>query len=91
MKPATNIPEVVTKTRSIDLGRSPPKITRAFGEVKELFDPQGLLNPGKIVDAPPLVNSLRYGPAYVTPDVSTVLTRVRSTCTSITRPVTWPA
>ncbi|MFX5484636.1 hypothetical protein ABTD53_19165, partial [Acinetobacter baumannii] len=28
-------------------------------------------NPGKIVNAPPLTNSLRFGPAYITPDVST--------------------
>jgi FAD/FMN-containing dehydrogenase/Fe-S oxidoreductase len=26
-----------------------PKITAAFGEIKDLFDPRGLLNPGKIV------------------------------------------
>ena len=30
-----------------------------------------MLNPGKIVDAPPLTANLRYGPAYVTPDVAT--------------------
>src|SRR5207245_849604 len=34
-------------------------------------DPDGLLNPGKIVDAPPLTANLRFGPAYVTPDVPT--------------------
>jgi len=26
-----------------------PKLTRAFGEIKDLFDPKGLMNPGKIV------------------------------------------
>jgi FAD/FMN-containing dehydrogenase/Fe-S oxidoreductase len=36
----------------------------AFREVKRTFDPHGLLNPGKIVDAPPLDSSLRYGPTY---------------------------
>src|SRR5207244_1313459 len=36
-----------------------------------LFRSQGLLNPGKIVDAPPLSSNLRYGPAYVTAGVST--------------------
>src|SRR5262249_38617897 len=40
-------------------------------QVKRTFDPQNLLNPGKIVDAPPLSSNLRYGPAYVTPDVPT--------------------
>jgi FAD/FMN-containing dehydrogenase/Fe-S oxidoreductase len=48
-----------------------PVLYQAFREVKKAFDPAGILNPGKIVDAPPLTNSLRYGPAYVTPDVPT--------------------
>jgi FAD/FMN-containing dehydrogenase/Fe-S oxidoreductase len=48
-----------------------PVLYQAFREIKRAFDPQGLLNPGKIVDAPPLASSLRYGSAYVTPDVST--------------------
>jgi hypothetical protein len=36
----------------------------AFREVKRTFDPHGLLNPGKIVDAPPMDTHLRYGPGY---------------------------
>lgn len=48
-----------------------PALYRAFREIKRTFDPQNLLNPGKIVDAPPLASSLRFGPAYVTPDVPT--------------------
>ena len=43
----------------------------AFRELKQVFDPQSLLNPGKIVDAPPLATNLRYGPTYVTPAVAT--------------------
>jgi len=43
-----------------------PVLYQAFRELKQAFDPDNLLNPGKIVDAPPLVNNLRYGPAYVT-------------------------
>jgi Fe-S oxidoreductase len=39
----------------------------AFRTVKHTFDPQGLLNPGKIVDAPPLTSNLRYGGGYQTP------------------------
>ena len=39
----------------------------AFRELKRTFDPLNLLNPGKIVDAPPLATNLRYGPGYVTP------------------------
>ncbi len=44
---------------------------QAFRELKRTFDPQNVMNPGKIVDAPPLVTNLRYGPAYFTPDVAT--------------------
>ena len=36
----------------------------AFREIKRTFDPLGILNPGKIVDAPPLTNNLRYGTSY---------------------------
>ncbi len=48
-----------------------PVLYQAFRELKRTFDPQGLLNPGKIVDAPPLTANLRYGPGYVTPEVPT--------------------
>jgi FAD/FMN-containing dehydrogenase/Fe-S oxidoreductase len=48
-----------------------PVIYQAFRDLKRAFDPHGLLNPGKIVDAPPLVQNLRYGPAYITPAVPT--------------------
>jgi FAD/FMN-containing dehydrogenase/Fe-S oxidoreductase len=36
----------------------------AFQEVKRAFDPEGLWNPGKIVDAPPMTEHLRYGAGY---------------------------
>ena len=38
----------------------------AFRTIKRAFDPQGILNPGKIVDAPPLTANLRYGAGYTT-------------------------
>jgi Fe-S oxidoreductase len=38
----------------------------AFRRIKRTFDPAGILNPGKIVDAPPLTANLRYGTAYRT-------------------------
>ncbi|MFI5461282.1 MAG: FAD-binding and (Fe-S)-binding domain-containing protein [Isosphaerales bacterium] len=44
---------------------------QAFRELKRAFDPHNVMNPGKIVDAPPLATNLRYGPGYVTPAVST--------------------
>jgi len=36
----------------------------AFREVKRTFDPFGILNPGKIVDSPPLAANLRFGTSY---------------------------
>ena len=38
----------------------------AFREIKRTFDPLGILNPGKIVDAPPLASNLRFGASYAT-------------------------
>jgi FAD/FMN-containing dehydrogenase/Fe-S oxidoreductase len=40
--------------------------------VKETFDPHGLLNPGKIIDTPPMDTSLRHSPEVATPDHPTV-------------------
>lgn len=42
------------------------KIYEAFRTIKRTFDPENVLNPGKIVDPPPLLSNLRYGPAYKT-------------------------
>jgi len=44
-----------------------PVLYDAFRRVKRTFDPQGIFNPGKIVDAPPLASNLRYGGGYTTP------------------------
>ncbi len=41
-----------------------PKIYDAFRQVKQAFDPDGIMNPGKIIDTPPLTDNLRYGPTY---------------------------
>jgi FAD/FMN-containing dehydrogenase/Fe-S oxidoreductase len=42
------------------------RLVRAFGEVKDRFDPHGLFNPGKIVRAPKFDDrgNFRYGPGY---------------------------
>jgi len=46
-----------------------PHLTEAFREVKRAFDPQGLMNPGKVVDVGPMddARTLRYGPDYAAP------------------------
>jgi FAD/FMN-containing dehydrogenase/Fe-S oxidoreductase len=36
----------------------------AFCKVKRAFDPHNLFNPGKVVNAPPMTENLRYGPSY---------------------------
>ena len=40
------------------------EIYDAFRDVKRAFDPQGIMNPGKIVDSPGMTNNLRIGPQY---------------------------
>ncbi len=44
----------------------------ALQDVKRIFDPHNLMNPGKVVDAPPLTENLRYGPHYSTIELETV-------------------
>lgn len=41
-----------------------PQLYGAFKELKQVFDPAGLMNPGKIVDASPIDQNLRYGTNY---------------------------
>jgi FAD/FMN-containing dehydrogenase/Fe-S oxidoreductase len=48
-----------------------PVLYQAFRTIKKTFDPHGIFNPGKIVDAPPLTANLRYGPAYATRPLTT--------------------
>lgn len=37
-----------------------PELVKAFGEFKHLWDPEGLMNPGKVVDPYPLDANVRY-------------------------------
>lgn len=39
-------------------------IYHAFEKTKSLFDPDHIMNPGKIIDPPPIDSHLRYGAAY---------------------------
>ncbi|QGY42613.1 FAD-binding protein [Maribellus comscasis] len=41
-------------------------------EVKKTWDPENILNPGKIVDTPPITESLRVIPGKETPEYNTV-------------------
>jgi FAD/FMN-containing dehydrogenase/Fe-S oxidoreductase len=49
-----------------------PRLYKAFRDVKGAFDPEWRMNPGKIVDAPPMDQNLRYGAAYHTWNLSTL-------------------
>jgi FAD/FMN-containing dehydrogenase/Fe-S oxidoreductase len=49
------------------------EVYEAFRRIKAAFDPEGLMNPGKIVDAPPMTENLRFGPNYHTVEPTTVL------------------
>ncbi|NJW53390.1 FAD-binding and (Fe-S)-binding domain-containing protein [Salinimicrobium oceani] len=41
--------------------------------VKNIFDPQHIFNPGKIIDAPPMDSSLRYIPGRKEPEIETFM------------------
>ena len=40
--------------------------------IKQLWDPNNIFNPGKIIESPPMNTHLRYQPNQKTPDVNTV-------------------
>ncbi|MCS7167120.1 MAG: FAD-linked oxidase C-terminal domain-containing protein [Gemmatales bacterium] len=40
-------------------------VYETFRQIKRVFDPLGQMNPGKVVDAPPMTENLRYGPTYL--------------------------
>ncbi|MXV78547.1 anaerobic glycerol-3-phosphate dehydrogenase subunit C [Candidatus Poribacteria bacterium] len=48
-----------------------PQIYQALREVKNAFDPDGIMNPGKIIDPPPMTENLRFGPKYNTIEIDT--------------------
>jgi Fe-S oxidoreductase len=41
-----------------------PELVRAFGEFKAIWDPDGRMNPGKVVDPYPVVSNMKLGPHY---------------------------
>ncbi|HEX2569942.1 MAG TPA: FAD-linked oxidase C-terminal domain-containing protein [Polyangia bacterium] len=48
-----------------------PELVQAFREFKAVWDPQGKMNPGKVVDPYRLDQNLRLGPDYHPPEVAT--------------------
>jgi FAD/FMN-containing dehydrogenase/Fe-S oxidoreductase len=47
------------------------RVVQAFREFKRAWDPQGRMNPGKVVDAYPILSNLRLGPDYNPPQPRT--------------------
>ncbi|MFO1451953.1 MAG: FAD-linked oxidase C-terminal domain-containing protein [Opitutaceae bacterium] len=60
-------------------------------EVKAVFDPDGLLNPGKIIDTPPMDQHLRHEAGHAVPDYPTLfdfgatqgIVRAAEACTGV--------
>lgn len=46
---------------------------QAFKDLKHTFDPHNILNPGKIINTPPMTENLRLGPKYQATEPSTIL------------------
>ena len=49
------------------------ELVQAFRDIKSTFDPDGIMNPGKIIDTPDIKDNLRIGPTYQTMPVVTRL------------------
>ncbi len=49
-----------------------PELYGALQQVKQIFDPHNLLNPGKVVNGPPLTDHLRMGADYATIPLETI-------------------
>ena len=50
-----------------------PQIYQAFRDMKRAWDPEGIMNPGKIIDCPPMTENLRFGAGYSTEKLDTGL------------------
>ena len=45
------------------------QLVQAFREFKAIWDPDGKMNPGKVVDPFPITSNLRMGPMYQPPEI----------------------
>ena len=50
-----------------------PELYAAMREFKAIWDPRGLMNPGKKVDGPSMLDNLRFGPKYAAREPKTYL------------------
>jgi FAD/FMN-containing dehydrogenase/Fe-S oxidoreductase len=50
-----------------------PTLYQAFRDLKDLFDPRRIMNPGKILDCPPMAENLRISPMYHPTTIKTTL------------------
>jgi len=50
-----------------------PALYEGFRQIKRAFDPKNIMNPGKIVDAPAMTESLKISPQYKTWEPQTTL------------------
>ena len=50
-----------------------PTLYQAFKDVKATFDPDNILNPGKIINTPPMTENLRLSPSYESKEPETLL------------------
>lgn len=69
----------------------PPELMRAFEEFKRVWDPDGRMNPHKLIDPYPLDAHLREGPAYRPRTWSTSSATRSTSAASPRRPAAAPA
>ena len=50
-----------------------PVLYEVFRELKSLFDPHNIMNPGKVVNSPPMTENLRFGAEYKVEEQTTTL------------------
>ncbi|MFQ5340590.1 MAG: FAD-binding and (Fe-S)-binding domain-containing protein [Anaerolineae bacterium] len=48
-----------------------PELYSLFKQVKQAWDPKGIMNPGKVVDGEPMTHNLRFGADYHTAPIQT--------------------